>query len=65
MDAQTDRSISCWVATRQEIDQFSINYLAPYVRERPVPDNEFEACRGFAEQVLTWATAAVDALSGG
>jgi len=47
------------------IEEFSLNYLAPYIRERPVPDNEFATCRGFAEQVLSWASAAVETLSGG
>lgn len=41
------------------IGEFSINYLAPYVRDRPVPDDEFEACRSFTERILLWATAAV------
>ena len=47
------------------IEEFSIKHLVPYVRERPVRDHEFEACRRFAKQMLTWATAAVDTHSGG
>ena len=38
------------------VESFSTNYLAPYLRDRPVPEDEFEACRRFAEQILAWAT---------
>ena len=67
IDGCPDRSIDLLLRgyPTEFIEEFSINYLAPYVRDRPVPDNEFETCRRFAEQILTWATAAVDTLSGG
>ena len=67
IDGCPDRSIDHLLGgyPTEFIEEFSMYYVAPYVRERPVPDNEFETCRGFAEQILTWAATAVDTLSGG
>ncbi len=56
-DRSIDRLLGGYPA--EFIEEFSINYLAPYIRDRPVPEDEFDACRRFAKQVLTWATAAV------
>ena len=41
------------------IDQFSLNYQAPYRRGEPVPTGELEASRDFTEQIIAWAKAAV------
>ena len=67
IDGCPDRSIDLLLGgyPTEFIEEFSINYLAPYIRDRPVPDNEFEACRRLAEQILNWATAAEDTLPDG
>ena len=45
--------------SRDFVEGFSANYLAPYLREEPVPADEVEACRVFAEQVIGWAAGVV------
>ena len=45
----------------QFVKDFSRNYLAPYVRARPVPEAEVEECRRFSEQILGWAEGVIAA----
>ena len=45
----------------QFVKDFSRNYLAPYVRARPVPEAEVEECRRFAGQILEWAEGVIGA----
>lgn len=56
-----DRSIQQLLAgyPAEFVEDFSTNYLEPYIRDEPVPAHEFEACHGFTEQIITWATTAV------
>lgn len=56
-----DRSVHQLLAgyPAEFVEEFSMNYLAPYIREEPVADDEFEACRAFTQQMIVWATAAV------
>ena len=37
------------------VEDFSANYLAPYIRGRPIPSDVVEACRVFAERIVEWA----------
>ena len=41
------------------LKEFSRNYLAPYVRARPVPADDIEQCRHFSERMLGWAAGVV------
>ena len=41
------------------IDEFSINYQAPYMRGEPLPTEELDDSCDFAEQIIAWATTAV------
>lgn len=41
------------------LKEFSRNYLAPYVRARPVPADDIEQCRRFSDRVLGWAAGVV------
>ncbi len=41
------------------VKEFSRNYLAPYVRARPIPEVEVEECRLFSERILRWAEGVV------
>ena len=40
--------------------EFSRNYLAPYVRARPVPAEDIEECRRFSRRMIRWAAGVVD-----
>ena len=42
------------------VEGFSMNYLAPFPREGPIPRNEVEACRVFAERLIVRATGMVN-----
>ena len=43
------------------VKEFSRNYLAPYVRARPVPPDDIKECRRFSERILGWAGGVIDA----
>lgn len=40
---------------------FSRNYIAPYVRARPVPEADIEECRRFSALILAWAEGVIAA----
>lgn len=42
------------------VKEFSRNYLAPYVRARPVPAEDIEECRRFSRRMIRWAAGVVD-----
>ena len=42
------------------VKEFSRNYLAPYVRARPVPPEDIEQCRRFSDRLLGWAAGVID-----
>ena len=37
------------------VKQFTRNYLAPYVQAKPMPMENAEECRKFAERIIKWA----------
>lgn len=61
IDGCPDRSVLRMLAgyPAEFVEDFSTNYLAPCIRDEPVPAHEFEACRAFTEQIIAWATSAV------
>lgn len=42
------------------LKEFSRNYLAPYVRARPVPAGDIEQCRRFSDRILGWAAGVIN-----
>jgi HEPN domain-containing protein len=46
--------------SEQFVKDFSRNYLAPYLRARPVPPADVEECRRFSERIMGWAEGAID-----
>ena len=46
--------------SEQFVKDFSRNYLAPYLRARPVPPADVEECRRFSERILGWAEGVID-----
>lgn len=42
------------------VKEFSRNYLAPYVRARPVPPEDVEQCRRFSARMLRWAAGVIN-----
>ena len=42
------------------VKEFSRNYLAPYVRARPVPPEDVEQCRRFSGRMLRWAEGVIN-----
>ena len=46
--------------SEQFVKDFSRNYLAPYLRARPVHPADVEECRRFSERIMGWAEGAID-----
>ena len=46
--------------SEQFVKDFSRNYLAPYLRARPVPPADVKECRRFSERILGWAEGVID-----
>ena len=57
-----ERSVEDALAGYSErfLKEFSRNYLAPYVRARPVPADDIERCRRFSDRILGWAASVVN-----